>query len=70
MKNKIFFLKKEENGEEYSQQRKQTGEVRVCSDPAELELRFWSLLWVGVGRKKTLHEVWEVQVNVALFVVR
>lgn len=46
------------------------GEVRVCSDSAEPELRFWNLLWVGVGRKKTLHEVWEVQVNVALFVVR
>lgn len=60
----------EENGEEHSRQRKQAGEVHVCSDSAELELRFWNLLWVGVGHKKTLHEIWEVEVNVTVFVVR
>ena len=59
----------EENGE-HSWQRKQAGEVRVCSDSTELKLSFWNLLWVEVGHKKTLHEVWEVEVNVAVFVVR
>lgn len=44
--------------------------MRVCSDSAELKLSFWNLLWVEVGHKKTLHEVWEVEVNVAVFVVR
>ena len=49
---------------------KETGWGSACLFRFSLKLSFWNLLWVEVGHKKTLHEVWKVEVNVAVFVVR